>query len=381
MYITGSQSGSNINIIEGMIDNVDNFSGIAIDSAFQGEIGLGDVGTAVLTKNCSLITSPITGQKTTFNMKGVGRLLKGGFGGDLRIISSSAACDISVGLSYGSVEFDSSCVGGVALIRGNGYVIDNSAVGMAVTDNTFNTASVWKTPIDNYSIIPGTTAEALAQASTASGSVSVDVASIVSGVYNASKSTFDVAGSFGEVFNVISQSVTDVSGTVNTILETTYVISSSVVENGVYLQQISSSVNDIQVDTGSIAEGVWKYTLTDSTSSIGSAGATLYDVSQNLSVSGSSPTAIADAVWGAQLSQYTGSEGAAASRVSFILGLMQHNFKMVNQVYDSDNNMTSANLRIYTNSADADADTNHTKEWSLTAVYTNGLLTDYKVIE
>lgn len=52
-----------------------------------------------------------------------------------------------------------------------------------------------------------------------------------------------------------------------------------------------------------------------------------------------------------------------------ILGLSQSNFVMANQVYDVNNNMTSANVYTYLTAADANADTNRLFEYTVTATY------------
>ena len=290
--------------------------------------------------------------------------------------------------------------------------ISQSIIEISQSVNTIDSSSiadaVWDEILSEHQIV-GSTGEALSLAASGSGTASINVAEIVAGVWNAQQSDYTLSGSFGELLAVVSQSVIQTSESVNLIYDNVVYISSSVDQNGIYLQQVSQSVNliydqttdisqsvnliyeqttdisqsvqEINVDTGSIADGVWKYDLAQATSSVGSAGYTLYDISQNLSVSGSSPTAIADAVWSATLSEYTSSEAAAASRISFMYGLMQNNMRMVDQVYDPNKLMTSATIAIYNNSVDADADTNRLKEWGVTAVYTDGKLTDYLVKE
>jgi hypothetical protein len=125
-----------------------------------------------------------------------------------------------------------------------------------------------------------------------------------------------------------------------------------------------------------VADAVWDEKLADHTGSAESAGYALDNVS-----AGASPAQIADAVWDETLSEHTGSDGTAASRVGYILGLLQNNFRMTDHVYDSNNLLTSAKLKIYNNSVDAEADTNSLKEWTITAAYTDNNLTEYLVKE
>ena len=176
---------------------------------------------------------------------------------------------------------------------------------------------------------------------------------------------------------MIYDQTTDISQSVNLIYDQTTDISQSVI-------QISESVNNIQVDTGSIAYAVWSASLTPFTSSTDTAGGTLYEVGQSLSVSGSSPAAIADAVWDELLAghQTSGSAGAELDKMRIAIGLLQSNFKMFNQIYDANNNMTSATVRIYPTPVDEAADTNHIKQYLVTATYdANGNLIDYNSVE
>jgi hypothetical protein len=64
-----------------------------------------------------------------------------------------------------------------------------------------------------------------------------------------------------------------------------------------------------------------------------------------------------------------------------ILGLTHENFALTDQVYDGDNNLTSATVKLYPSKADAEADTNVSSEYTITATY-NGLnqLTNYLMV-
>jgi hypothetical protein len=306
----------------------------------------------------------------------------------------------------------------------NGLLLQqiSESVNNIIVDSSSIANAVWDTRLSEHLNV-GSTGEALDLAASGSATASINVAEIVSGVWNAQQTDYILSGSFGELLAVVSQSVIQTSESVNLLYDNVVYISSSVDQNGVYLQQVSSSVNliydqtsyitssvdliynqttdisqsiiviedqitdisqsvnNIQVDTGSIAEAVWSEPIAAYTSSTDSMGGTLYDISQNLSVSGSSPGAIADAVWDEILSQHTGSVGSAGYIVSVMYGLMQNNFRMVDMVYDADKLMTSAKIRIYNNAADAQANVNHLKQWDLTAVYVDGEMTSYLVSE
>jgi len=62
-----------------------------------------------------------------------------------------------------------------------------------------------------------------------------------------------------------------------------------------------------------------------------------------------------------------------------ILGLTQENYYLYDTVYDSDNNMTSSKIRIYTDSVSVGTSNNILSEYNITASYINGNLETYSV--
>ena len=63
-----------------------------------------------------------------------------------------------------------------------------------------------------------------------------------------------------------------------------------------------------------------------------------------------------------------------------LLGLAQQNFYIDTTVYDSDNNLTSARVRIYSDAASVGTDSNVLETFTLTAVFSDaGILTTYKM--
>lgn len=65
-----------------------------------------------------------------------------------------------------------------------------------------------------------------------------------------------------------------------------------------------------------------------------------------------------------------------------ILGLLQHNFRYDNQVYDGNGNLSSATVTIYPSGNDMKAKTNSITSYSIEAIYdSNNRLNDYKVWE
>lgn len=67
-------------------------------------------------------------------------------------------------------------------------------------------------------------------------------------------------------------------------------------------------------------------------------------------------------------------------KVVYVLGLVQENFRLKDQVYNVGGNLTSATIRIYGSAADCDADLNAIAEYMMTATYDgSGNCTNYKV--
>ena len=64
-----------------------------------------------------------------------------------------------------------------------------------------------------------------------------------------------------------------------------------------------------------------------------------------------------------------------------ILGLSHENFRVLNGVHDADGNLTSADVKIYPTKADADADTNPTAVYAMTATFSGpGKMTAFKQV-
>lgn len=67
-------------------------------------------------------------------------------------------------------------------------------------------------------------------------------------------------------------------------------------------------------------------------------------------------------------------------KIVYILGLVQENFRLKDQVYNVGGNLTSATIRIYGSAADCEADVNAIAEYTMTATYdASGNCTSYKV--
>lgn len=70
------------------------------------------------------------------------------------------------------------------------------------------------------------------------------------------------------------------------------------------------------------------------------------------------------------------------TRIKYILGLGQQNFKIVDQVYDINNLLLSSTIKIYDNASDCNNDVSTLKEYNMSATYSvDGQITSYKVIE
>jgi hypothetical protein len=68
------------------------------------------------------------------------------------------------------------------------------------------------------------------------------------------------------------------------------------------------------------------------------------------------------------------------AQIKRILGLVQENFRIVDHVYNSDNTLASATIKIYPTDGDCDADTNAIATYNMTALYdSSSRLVNYKV--
>lgn len=74
--------------------------------------------------------------------------------------------------------------------------------------------------------------------------------------------------------------------------------------------------------------------------------------------------------------------GDIRTDIKYVLGLNQSNFRIKDQIYNSDNLLLSSTIRIYNNSTDTNNDINHIKEYNMSAIYDEyGRLLSYKVVE
>jgi hypothetical protein len=73
---------------------------------------------------------------------------------------------------------------------------------------------------------------------------------------------------------------------------------------------------------------------------------------------------------------------ATEDKIKYILGMVQQNFRVKNQVYDANNLLTSSTIRLYNNATDAQNDASPMKEYAMTAAYdAEGRLINYLVKE
>lgn len=71
--------------------------------------------------------------------------------------------------------------------------------------------------------------------------------------------------------------------------------------------------------------------------------------------------------------------GAETDKIKYVLGLSQENFRIYDQVYNVNGNMTSATVRVYSTKTDADADTNQLATYTVTATFSGNSCTAYKM--
>jgi len=67
--------------------------------------------------------------------------------------------------------------------------------------------------------------------------------------------------------------------------------------------------------------------------------------------------------------------------IKLILGLVQHNYRLSDHVYDSSQRLTFVVMKLYNSKTDCDAGINNFATYHMNASYdSNGLLIDYKVV-
>ena len=110
--------------------------------------------------------------------------------------------------------------------------------------------------------------------------------------------------------------------------------------------------------------------------------------SPTATVSESDKNDIADAVWDEATSGHisAGSFGKSladmTSNIAIILGLQHHNYRIKSLVYDANNDLQTATVRIYGNATDTQNDANATGEYAITVTYSApGVMDSYVVVD
>jgi len=105
-------------------------------------------------------------------------------------------------------------------------------------------------------------------------------------------------------------------------------------------------------------------------------------------VSESDKNDIADKVWDEATSGHisAGSFGKSladmTSNIAIILGLQHHNYRIKSLVYDANNDLQTATVRIYGNATDTQNDANATGEYAITVTYSApGVMDSYVVVD
>jgi hypothetical protein len=219
------QGGGNYVIDRGVLDDVRNFRGFAIETGLKNTIQLGSGPTSFhqcYSKAPGQFETPaldIDGQSgVTFNVRA--------YSGGLTVLSMSNANNRgTTEFIAGQLVIDSSNSDGELAIRGTTQVTNNgtgiATSSIAHLSRRTITDSVWNEPNDAH-FISGSTGDSLYSGSVAavgdiSVSASVDVNSIVSGVWDAGASGFNTSGSMGYLMNQVSI----ISGSVDLIRDMT----------------------------------------------------------------------------------------------------------------------------------------------------------------
>lgn len=223
-----------------------------------------------------------------------------------------------------------------------------------------------------------------------------DMNSIIIDISNKKLNIIECNGNY-KIINKISNNVTSInmlSGVINidnSCSNGTMIINGTcdVIDNS----NSGCTVINNTLSVNRISDGVWDESIMEHQIT-GSTGYDLHNIS-----AGASPIAIAQEVWNTQLSGFTqNSAGYMLSSVfnatsgnttditelkqdvKRILGLTQENFLIKDHVYDNQNQLESATIKIFNNSTDCNNDVNSLAEYSMTALYdSNGRLINYKV--
>ena len=76
------------------------------------------------------------------------------------------------------------------------------------------------------------------------------------------------------------------------------------------------------------------------------------------------------------------SQNSMSDKITRILGMVQQNFRITNQIYDVNNNMTSAKISIFNTANDTNLNQNPIQEYQVTATYDQqGRMNSYRVVE
>ena len=81
-----------------------------------------------------------------------------------------------------------------------------------------------------------------------------------------------------------------------------------------------------------------------------------------------SPESLAKGVWNSPIADYT-VDGTAARAITTIRGLVHENFIMKDQVYDTNDRLISATVRIFANATDCTNDVNPIDEYTISSSY------------
>ena len=217
-------------------------------------------------------------------------------------------------------------------------------------------------------------------------------------IWNSSSNLYTNDDTMGLLLNNVSQitglistqltgitgDISNLSVDVNDISTQLTGLTSDVDRISTQLTGITSDISNLSVDVNDISTQ-----LTGLTSGINNLSVDVNDISTQLTGITSDIVDISTQLTGLtsdmnnisiELSGITIDINDIFTNVISILGLSQHNYRLRNHIYDSDNRLLSCNIKLYNNKNDCDSDTNSFEIYQMSATYdANGQLTDYKV--
>jgi uncharacterized protein YoxC len=318
------------------------------------------------------------------------------FSGGVEIINCDTPTDrVVVELIAGRIQLNNTCTAGTIDIRGVGYLVDNSSGCTVVTTGLVSNYTNILTDIDgNVIILTGMTQTVLDNISGSTdeimngiNEINLDLIPIASGITQIQNDIIDINSGITNIDNDIINIITSMDSLTTTVSELddkVNFISGSTYEMNQNVLIMTSGFTDINSGFTEIEESISEMTdvvnLLDN--KVSYISGTTYEMNQNVINMTDNVSDMTDAVniMSNEVNDMFIAVNNLDAQIKRILGLVQENFRIVDHVYNSDNTLASATIKIYPTDGDCDADTNAIATYNMTALYdSSSRLVNYKV--